>query len=42
MYSSLLVIYLNVFRYREICGVDGGRKVRSFEDLSSNISREVT
>ena len=28
-------------RYREICQVGGGRKVRKFSDLGSNISREV-
>ena len=28
-------------RYREICRVGGGRKVRNFNDLGSNISREV-
>ncbi len=28
-------------KYREICGVDGGRKVTRFQDLSSNISKEV-
>ena len=28
-------------RYREICQVGGGRKVRKFSDLGTNISREV-
>lgn len=28
-------------RYREICRVDGRRRVRDFDDLSSNINRRV-
>ncbi len=28
-------------RYREICRTGGGRKVRRFSDLGTNISREV-
>ena len=28
--------------YRQVCGVNGGREVRSFGDLDSNISNEVS
>jgi len=34
--------FAGYIEYRKACKIDGGRRARNFNDLSSNISREVT